>query len=35
MNNFDNGPRIGNRAFGITIGKYFKRNKVVIDTKNK
>jgi hypothetical protein len=35
MNNADNGPRIGNRAFGITIGKYFKRNKVVIDTQNK
>lgn len=24
MNNFDNGPRIGNRAVGITIGKYLK-----------
>ena len=35
MNNFDNGPRIGNRAFGITIGKYFKRNKVIIGSQNK
>lgn len=35
MNNFDNEDRIGNTAFGISIGKYFKRNKVVIDTKNK
>jgi len=35
MNNADNGPRIGNRAAGFTIGKYFKRNKVVIDTHNK
>ena len=35
MNNADYGPRIGNRAAGITIGKYFKRNKVVIDTQNK
>jgi hypothetical protein len=24
MNNFDYGPEIGNRAAGITIGKYFK-----------
>ena len=24
MNNFDNGPRIGNRAVGVTIGKYLK-----------
>jgi len=35
MNNADNGPRIGNRAAGFTIGKYLKRNKVVIDTHNK
>ena len=35
MNNFDNGPGIDNSAFGITIGKYLKRNKVVIDTQNK
>ncbi len=35
MNNVDNGPRIGNRAAGISVGKYLKKNKVVIDTKNK
>lgn len=35
MNNQDYGPGIGNRAAGFTIGKYFKRNKIVIDTKNK
>ena len=35
MNNADYGPRIGNRAAGFTIGKYLKRNKVVIDTNNK
>lgn len=35
MNNSDYGPGIGNRAGGISIGKYFKRNKVVLDTQNK
>ncbi len=35
MNNADNGPRIGNRAAGISIGKYLKQKKVVIDTQNK
>jgi hypothetical protein len=35
MNNWDYGPIIGNRAFGFSIGKYFKRNKVVLDTENK
>jgi hypothetical protein len=35
MNNADYGPGIGNRAAGITIGKYFKRNKIVINTRNK
>jgi hypothetical protein len=35
MNNADNGGGIWNRAVGITIGKYFKRNKVVLDTQNK
>jgi hypothetical protein len=24
MNNWDYGPEIGNRAFGLTVGKYFK-----------
>lgn len=35
MSNSDNGAGIGNRAAGITIGKYFKKNKVVLDTRNK
>lgn len=35
MNNVDNGPKIGNRAAGITFGKYFGNKKIVIDTKNK
>jgi len=35
MNNYDGGPRIGNRAAGISIGKYFKQNKAVINTQNK
>ncbi|HLF45660.1 MAG TPA: porin family protein [Chitinophagaceae bacterium] len=35
MNNADHGPEIGNRAAGISIGKYFNRKKIVMDTKNK
>ena len=35
MNNWDYGPTIGNRAFGISAGMYFKRNKAVVDTRNK
>lgn len=35
MNNADYGPSIGNRAAGITIGKYFNSSKVVVDTKNR
>src|SRR6186997_2427753 len=35
MNNADNGPHIGNRAFGFTIGKYFKKKNAVTDTPNK
>jgi hypothetical protein len=35
MNNADNGPHIGNRAVGFTIGKYFKKKKVVSDSPNK
>lgn len=35
MNNADYGPGIGNRAAGITIGKYLKRNKLVTNTQNK
>jgi hypothetical protein len=33
--NTDNGPTVLHRAFGITIGKYFKRDKIVIDTRNR
>ena len=35
MNNADNGPSIDNRAVGFTIGKYFKKKKVVVGTQNK
>ncbi|HEU5164376.1 MAG TPA: porin family protein [Chitinophagaceae bacterium] len=35
MNNADYGAGILNRAAGLSVGKYFKRNKVVSDTKNK
>lgn len=35
INNKDLGPRISHRAFGISIGKYFNRKKIVIDTRNK
>jgi hypothetical protein len=35
LNNADNGPYIGNRAVGFTIGKYLKKKKVVIDSPNK
>jgi hypothetical protein len=35
ISNAENGPRIRHRAFGLSIGKYLKRNKVVVDTRNK
>ena len=35
MNNFDQGAKIGNRAIGISVGKYLSRKKIVLDTKNK
>jgi hypothetical protein len=34
-NNEDGGPKIRHRAYGISIGKYLNRKKIVIDTKNK
>ena len=34
-NNADHGPKIRHRAYGISIGKYMNRKKIVIDTKNK
>jgi hypothetical protein len=33
--NADGGPKIRHRAYGISIGKYLNRKKIVIDTKNK
>lgn len=35
MSNADGGPKIRTRAYGISIGKYINRKKIVIDTKNK
>jgi len=35
INNTDRGPQIRNRAYGISIGKYFSRKKIVIDTRNR
>ncbi len=35
INNKDGGPRIRHRAIGLSIGKYFNRKKIVIDTRNK
>ena len=34
MNNADLGPKIGNRAAGISIGKYLNSKKIVLNTKN-
>ncbi len=33
--NKDGGPKIYNSLFGISVGKYLKKNKIVIDTRNK
>lgn len=35
INNADGGPSIRHRVFGISVGKYFSRKKIVIDTRNK
>jgi hypothetical protein len=35
INNADFGPRIRHRAYGISIGKYINRKKILIDTRNK
>lgn len=35
ISNADGGPRIRHRAFGLSLGKYLKRNKIVIDTRNR
>jgi hypothetical protein len=34
-NNSDGGPKIRHRAYGISIGKYLNRKKIVMDTRNK
>jgi Outer membrane protein beta-barrel domain len=33
--NEDGGPKIRHRAYGISLGKYLNRKKIVMDTKNK
>ncbi len=35
LSNRDRGPRILHRAAGISLGYYFNKNKIVIDTRNK
>lgn len=35
LSNSDGGPSIKHKVFGLTIGKYFSRKKIVIDTRNK
>lgn len=35
INNADFGPRIRHRAYGLSIGKYINRKKILIDTRNK
>ena len=35
ISNKDEGPKIKHRAFGITFGKYIKKSKIVLDTRNK
>ena len=35
LNNSEDGPQIHHRAYGISVGKYFTKKKIVPDTKNK
>lgn len=35
LSNLDGGPHITHRAYGISIGKFLNRKKIVIDTRNK
>lgn len=35
ISNKDGGPQVKHRAFGITIGKFIKKSKIVLDTGNK
>lgn len=35
INNADGGPAIRHRAYGLSIGKYLNRKKIVVDTRNR
>jgi hypothetical protein len=35
LNNTENGPQIHHRVYGISIGKYFNKKKIVPDTRSK
>jgi Outer membrane protein beta-barrel domain len=35
LSNTDGGPQILHRVYGISIGKYFNKKKIVLDTRNK
>ena len=35
LNNADGGPKIRHRVYGISLGKYLKKKKLVIDTRNR
>lgn len=35
INNADFGPSIRHRVYGISIGKYLKKKKIILDTRNK
>jgi len=35
LNNADEGPNIRSRVYGLSIGKYINRKKIIIDTRNK
>ncbi len=35
ISNTDGGPSIQHRVFGISFGKYFKSDKIIIDTRNR
>ena len=35
ISNKDEGPQIKHRAFGITVGKFIRKSKIVLDTRNR
>jgi hypothetical protein len=35
INNSDGGPQIKHRVFGLSIGKFLNRKKIILDTRNK